>query len=117
MFSIGLRANIRVIVQLRAGPRACFRLLLFLYFRHPSISDEKNNTNNYHKCVWGEIARIRHFLIKCAFREKCIFTDNDYIKVKLSVLKLLCCLIVFGTCDTLYFDYLMNTKLKRTAFI
>ncbi len=36
------RANFHVIVQTRAGPRACFRLLFMLYFRHPSISDEKN---------------------------------------------------------------------------
>ncbi len=35
------RANFHVIVQTRAGPRACFRFLLMFIFRHPSISDEK----------------------------------------------------------------------------
>ncbi len=35
----------------------------------------------------------------------------------LLVLRLLCCFILFfGTCDTFFFDCLMNTKLKRTAF-
>ncbi len=38
LFGLGFH----IIFQTWAGLRACFKLLLILYFRHPSISDEKN---------------------------------------------------------------------------
>ncbi len=86
------------IVETRAGSRACFKLLKRLWraarwclvSRSSSGRVLGSNTLNktYRKApanvitmnVSGGIVRIRHLLIRRAFRETCIFTHNDYIK-------------------------------------
>ncbi len=50
------RANFQVIIQMRVGPRPVLGFSLCLYFRHPSISDEKNcraGGNNTRPCCRG----------------------------------------------------------------